>query len=42
MLKCMLDTNIVIYTTAAVGPLMRRKLAPWTEPLLAQIRVLRE
>ena len=24
----------------AVGPLMRRKLAPWTEPLLAQMRVL--
>jgi len=25
----------------AVGPLMRRKLAPWTEPLLAQMRLLR-
>ena len=25
----------------AVGPLMRRKLAPWTEPLVAQMRVLR-
>ena len=26
----------------AVGPLMRRKMKPWTEPLLAQIRVLQE
>ncbi len=26
----------------AVGPLMRRKLAPWTGPLLAQMRLLRE
>jgi hypothetical protein len=25
----------------AVGPLMRRKLAPWTEPMLAQMRRLR-
>jgi hypothetical protein len=26
----------------AVGPLMRRKLKPWTEPLLAQINILQQ